>query len=323
MSPRTMPLRVRLLLLTFALLQPLVALAQTFPAHAVTLICPWPPGGGADAQMRILAETTGKYLGQKVIIENRPGAVGTVGAGWLANAKPDGYTLSQLTNAVFRQPFIVKTPFDPEKDFTYIVGISGYNFGLVVRADSPWNTFQEFLDYAKANPGKVTFGTFGLGSPPHTVMDRVAAKHGIQWLHVPYKGTSEDLAALQGGHITASADGTGWGPFVDSGKFRLLATFGDKRLARWPNAPTLKELGYGIAEVSPWGIAGPKNMDAQVVKKLHDAFKKGMEDPVFLKMLDNLAQEPMYMTGEDYRKYALEAIPEQKAIVEKYNLKQQ
>jgi len=314
---------IQTLLLALALLQPPIAAAQRFPAHAVSLICPWPPGGGADAQMRVLAETTGKYLGQKLIIENRPGAVGTVGAAWLANAKPDGYALSQLTNAVFRQPFMVKTPFDPEKDFTYIIGISGYNFGLVVRADSPWNNLQEFLDYAKANPGKVTFGTFGLGSPPHTVMDRIAARHGIEWLHVPYKGTSEDLAALQGGHITASADGTGWGPFVDSGKFRLLATFGDKRLARWPNVPTLKELGYGIAEVSPWGIAGPKNMDAQVVKKLHDAFKKGMEDPLFLKVLDNLAQEPLYLSGDDYRKSALEAIPEQKVIVEKYSLKQQ
>jgi tripartite-type tricarboxylate transporter receptor subunit TctC len=294
--------------------------AQQFPAKPIILICPWPPGGGADAQMRALAQAASKVFGQNVIIENRPGAIGTIGPSALLNARPDGYTLSQATNAVYRQPFIIKTAYDPEKDFTYILGVSGFSFGLAVRTDSGWKSIDDLIHYAKANPGKITFGTFGIGSPPQIVMDRIAAKHGIEWVHLAFKGTAESVAALKGGHVQAIADGTGWGPFVDSGDFRLLATFGARRLARWPSVPTLKDLGYDIEEASPWGIIGPKGMDPAVVKTLHDGFRKAIDEPVFLKMLENLMQEPMYMSTEDYRRYSLGQIPVQKAIVQKYGL---
>lgn len=307
------------LTLLAALLSPQAA-AQSFPAKPITLICPWPPGGGADAQMRALAQAASKVFGQQVVIENRPGAIGTIGPASLVHARPDGYLLSQATNAVYRQPFITKTAYDPEKDFTYIIGVSGFSFGLAVRADSGWRSLDDLIAYAKANPGRITFGTFGIGSPPQIVMDRIAARHGVNWVHLPFKGTAEGVAALKGGHIQAIADGTGWGPFVDAGDFRLLATFGSKRLARWPDVPTLKNLGYDIDEVSPWGIIGPKGMDDAVVKALHDGFRKAMQEPVFLKMLENLMQEPLYMSTEDYRRYSLGQIPAQKAIVEKYGL---
>jgi tripartite-type tricarboxylate transporter receptor subunit TctC len=287
----------------------------------VTLICPWPPGGGADAQMRALAEATSRALGQKVVIENKPGAVGTLGPSALVSAKPDGYLLSQCTNAVFRQPFITKTAYDPKTDFTYVIGITGFQFGLVVQATSPWKSLAEFVDHAKRNPGKLTYGTFGIGSPPHVAMDRIAKANGIQWTHIPFKGTSEDIAQLLGGHISASADGTGWAAHVDSGALRALAVFGDKRLKRWPSVPTLKELGYDIVETSPWGIIAPKGVDAEAVKILHDGFKTGMQDPAFLAVLDSLAQEPMYMSGEEYHRHALAQIPYQQKIVETYELK--
>jgi tripartite-type tricarboxylate transporter receptor subunit TctC len=299
------------------------AWAQTFPSRPITLICPWPAGGGADAQMRSLAEAASKVFGQRVIIENRAGATGTIGASALAAAKPDGYTLSQLTNAVYRQPHMGKTTYDPAKDFTFVLGVSGYSFGIVVRADAPWKTLEEFLAYAKANPGKVTFGTFGNGSPPHVVMDRIAAKRGIEWQHVPFKGTAESVTALLGGHVGAVAEGTGWGPFVDSGKARLLATMGDKRLKKWPNAPTLKELGFEIVESSPWALAAPKGIDPAIAKTLHDGFKKAMEDPKFIETLDTLGQEPLYMSPDAYARYASLQMVEQKAIVEKYNLRLQ
>jgi tripartite-type tricarboxylate transporter receptor subunit TctC len=296
------------------------ACAQQFPVKPITLICPWPPGGGADAQMRALAQAASKVFGQQVVIENRPGAIGTMGPSALLNARPDGYTLSQATNAVYRQPFIIRTAYDPEKDFTYILGVSGFSFGLVVRSDSGWKSLEDLIAHAKANPGKITFGTFGIGSPPQTVMDRIAAKHGLDWVHLPFKGTAEGVASLKGGHIQAVADGTGWGPFVDSGDFRLLATFGERRLKRWPAVPTLRDLGYDIAEVSPWGIIGPKDMAPALVKTLHDGFRKAMDDPAFLTMLENLVQEPMYLSTEDYRRYSLGQIPVQKAIVDKYGL---
>lgn len=310
------------LLFALSLLASATALADTFPSKPIILICPWPPGGGADAQMRALASAASRVFGQQVLIENKPGATGTMGPALVAKAKPDGYTLSQATNAVYRQPFITKTAYDPTKDFSYVLGVTGFNFGLVVGADKPWMSLADFVAYAKANPGKVSFGTFGLGSPPQTVMDRIGAKNGVQWTHIPFKGTAEGMNALGGGHLDAIADGTGWAQFVDAGRFRLLAVFGEKRLSRWPNVPTLKELGYDIAEVSPWGIIGPKGMDPKVIKILHDGFRKAMNDPEFLRSLDVLVQEPIYMSSEDYRTFSLGQIPIQKAIVETYKLNQ-
>ena len=292
-----------------------------FPARPVTLICPWPAGGGADAQMRALAEGASRHLGQRVVIENRPGAVGTIGAASLVSARSDGYVLSQATNAVFRQPFITQTAYDPAKDFTYILGVTGFEFGLVVKADSPWKTLDEFIVYARDNPGQVKFGTFGIGSPPHVAMDRIAEARGIRWTHIPFRGTAENIQQLLGGHITASADGTGWASHVESGALRLLATFGGKRLAKWPAVPTLKEAGFDIVETSPWGIIGPKNMPAPVVTALHDAFRKAIDEPEFKQVLDTLAQEPMYMSSEAYRAFAMGQIPIQQAIVEKYGLR--
>lgn len=292
-----------------------------FPTRPVTLICPWPAGGGADAQMRALAEGASRHLGHRVVIENRPGAVGTIGAAALASARGDGYLLSQATNAVFRQPFITPTAYNSEKDFTYILGVTGFEFGLVVKADSSWKTIDEFIAYARDNPGQVKFGTFGIGSPPHVAMDRIAASRGIRWTHIPFRGTADNIQQLLGGHITASADGTGWAAHVDSGALRLLATFGEKRLAKWPSVPTLKEAGFDIVETSPWGIIGPKNMDAVVAQTLHDAFKKAIDEPEFKQVLATLAQEPMYMSGEEYRAFAMRQIPIQQAIVEKYGLR--
>ena len=122
------------------------AQAQTFPARPVTLIVPWPAGGTTDVSLRALATATEKHLGQSIVIENRGGAAGTLGpAQMAANAKADGYTISQIPITVFRLPFMAKTTFDPTKDFTYIIGLTGYNFGVVVRSDAPWKTFQEFL----------------------------------------------------------------------------------------------------------------------------------------------------------------------------------
>ena len=298
------------------------AMAQSFPTQPIRLICPWPPGGGADTQMRALAVAASKVFGQQVVIENRPGAVGTLGPTTLLSARPDGYSLSQATNALYRQPFIAKTPYDPAKDFTFVLGVTAFSFGLAVRAESPWRTLEAFVEHARANPGKVTFGTFGIGSPPHTAMDRIAARNRVELVHVPFKGTADGMAALRGGHLDAIADGTGFAPFVDAGQFRLLAVFGERRLRRWPDVPTLRELGYDIVETSPWGIIGPRGIEPAVVRTLHDGFRRAMDDPEFLKVLDVLVQEPLHMDTATYRDYSLGQIPIQKAIVEKYGLAQ-
>src|SRR5574343_1279189 len=185
------------------LLLPVLAQAQSFPARPIKLICPWPAGGSSDMVMRALAESASKVLGQQVIIENKPGASGMLGPNELVKAAPDGYTLSQTTIGVARLPHMQKMQFDPLRDFTYIACLTGYTFGIVVKADSPFKTVKDLVDYAKANPGKFSYGSTGNGTTPHLAVEEFASKAGIQLTHVPFKGSADGLQALLGGHINA------------------------------------------------------------------------------------------------------------------------
>jgi tripartite-type tricarboxylate transporter receptor subunit TctC len=298
------------------------AFAQQFPTKPVSVICPWPPGGSTDMTMRAMAEAATKHLGQPVVIENKPGGSGTVGpATMAAAARPDGYTLSQIPISVFRMPYIMKATWDPMKDFSYVIHTTGYTFGVVVKADSPWKTWQEFLAYAKANPGKVTYATPGSGTSLHLTMETVAKQQGIKWTQVPMKGGAETTPAVLGGHVTATADSTGWAPQVDAGALRLLCTWGNQRTKRWPNVPTLKELGHGIVSNSPFGFAGPKGMDPKIVKHLHDVFRKALEEPVYTKALERYDMEPHYLGTEEYVKYAKELYETAKMEIEAAGLK--
>ena len=230
--------------------------ADAYPERPITLICPWTPGGNTDIALRALADVASRYLGKRLIIENKPGAGGALGPqNMAAGAKPDGYTLSQIPLGVFRLPHMVKTTFDPVNDLTWILNVAGYEFGVSVRADSPWKTWDEFINYAKANPGKVSFASPGIGTSLHLTMEDLSGRLGIQWLHVPYKGSADAVTALRGGQVMAQAGSPPW-ELVEAGQARPLVMWGDNRTARAPNGPTLKELN-GILANSPWGIAGP------------------------------------------------------------------
>jgi tripartite-type tricarboxylate transporter receptor subunit TctC len=321
----TRPDRSRRRLVQAALASPALlafpALAQTaFPARPIKLICPWPAGGSTDAVMRSLAESASKALGGQMVVENRPGASGMLGPNELVKAPPDGYTLSQLTIGVARLPHMQKMQFDPLKDFTYIACLTGYTFGLVVRADSPIKSVKELVDYAKANPGKFSFGSPGNGTTPHLAVEEFAFKAGIKMQHVPFKGVAEGMQALLGGHIMGHSDSTGWASHVDAGTMRLLATYGSKRTKRWPNVPTLHELGFETLADSPFGIGGPKGMDPAVRGKLHDAFKKTLEDPAVLATFEKYDQSVIYMSGPDYEKFIREQYVKEKDIIEKLGL---
>jgi len=295
------------------------ALAQGFPNRAITLIVPWPAGGSTDTHLRKLAELAAKNLGQPIVVENKPGAGGMLGpAGMARNAAPDGYTLSQLHVGAFRQPHMQKVDWDPLKDFTYIIGVSGYTFGMVVKVDSPFKTFGDLIDYAKANPGKMSFSSTGTGTSPHLLVEQVASQAGVELLHVPFKGNADSTQALMGGHVMVQSDATGWGRYVDQGAFRLLVTFGDQR-TRW-GAPTAKELGYDVVSYSPYGIVGPKGMDPKIVKVLHDAFKKAIDDPEHHKVLQQLDQVYWYRSSEDYAKWAAETFVTERALIERLGL---
>ena len=298
--------------------------AQQFPTRPVTLIVPWPAGGSTDIGMRALAAATEKHLGQSIVIENKPGAAGTIGpANMAASARPDGYTVAQLPITVFRIPFIQKTSFDPAKDFTYIVHVTGYTFGVVVKADAPWKTFNELIEYARANPGKLNYGTPGAGTSLHITMEQIAKMKGIKWTQVPFKGVAESMNALLGGHIDVTSDSTGWAGAVNAGSARLLVTWGAQRTKNWPDVPILKEVGIDLISNSPFGIGGPKGMDPAVVKILHDAFKKGMEEQSYKDAMTKLDQEAYYLDTAAYHAFAMKQIGEQKQLVEELGLRQQ
>ncbi|MBA3595064.1 MAG: tripartite tricarboxylate transporter substrate binding protein [Pseudomonadota bacterium] len=299
---------------------PSLARAQAFPSRPIRFICPWPAGGSTDAVIRALAESAGKTLGQTIIVDNKPGAGGMLGANEMMNAKPDGYTLTQLPHGVFRIPHMQKVQYDPLKDFTWIACLTGYTFGLVVPADSPIKSIKDLVAYAKANPEKFTYGSTGTGTSPHLAVEEFAQRAGIKLTHVPFKGNADNMQAILGGHVMGASDATGWGPHVESGKLRLLATYGSKRTKRWPNVPTLDELGYKTVSDSPFGVCGPKGMDRAVVETLHDAFRRTLNDPAVLATFDKYDQSVIYMNTAQYTRFARETFIAEKATIERLGM---
>ena len=269
----------------------------------------------------MLAELAGKNLGQTIVVENRPGGGGTTGPATVAqNARPDGYTIAQYPMGMLRVPHMQKVSWDPIRDFTFIMGVSGYTFGFTVRSDSPYKTFDEYIDAARKNPGRIDYGSTGVGTSPHLLLEEIAGNAKVQLVHVPFKGNADLQQALLGGHVMAQSDATGWDKFVDSGQMRLLVTFGEKRTKRWPNVPTAQELGYGVVSTSPYGLVGPKGMDPAVVKALHDAFRKAIDDPRHAELMAQLNQEVWYRTGPEYEQWAKDTYVRDKALIERLGL---
>ena len=300
------------------------AVAQSgFPSRPIRLIVPWPPGGSTDGQLRSLADLATRHLGQPVIVENRSGVSGTMAAQIMAaEQRGDGYLVGQMPITAFRVPMMTSRPgWDPMKDFTYVIHLTGYLFGVVVKADSPWQTWQEFMAYAKANPGKIAYGSPGVGSTLHITMERIAAENGIEWLHVPFRGGADNIQAVLSGQTQANADSTGWAPLVEAGQLRLLVTWGENRAARFPNVPTLREVGINIVSASPYGLAGPKGMDPGVVRALHDAFKAALYDPAHAEVLARYDMPLIYKNSADYTSYVGQIMEEEGTMIRRLNLR--
>ncbi len=291
-----------------------------WPSQPIKLMVAFPAGGPTDITMRALAEAATRDLGQTVIIDNRPGAGGTLPAQQMQIAKPDGYTLAQIPLGVFRLPYTTKIAWDPVKDITYILGITGYAFGIVVPSDSPIKNWADFVAWAKANPGKLAYGSTGVLTSPHLTMEDIAQRLGLTLNHIPYKGSADLMQSLLGGQLMAAADSTGFAPHVASGKLRVLCTWGEQRLSKFPDVPTLKELGVPIVQASPYGLGGPKGMEPALVQRIHDAFKRAMESPTHVEALARYDQQLMPMNPQQYQRFAEETFRREKALVEKLGL---
>ena len=303
-----------------ALACPTTAPAQEFPSKPITLIVPFPAGGPTDLAMRALAESAAKHLGQPILVDNKAGGAGTVGpATMAAAARADGYTISQMPVTVYRLPLMQETTWKPD-DFTYIIHLTGYVFAHIAAADTPFKTWADVVDYAKKNPGKVTYGSSGTGGSPHLGTEQVAEKDGIKLVHVPFKGAAELHAAVAGGHVMVGAGGASSKQIVDAGKARFLNVWTAKRQKSFPEVPTLLELGYPFVIDSPFGIAGPKGMDPKVVQKLHDAFKKAIEEPAVIEVLDRFEMVPNYKNSADYKLAVDEQIKLERGLLERIGL---
>jgi tripartite-type tricarboxylate transporter receptor subunit TctC len=316
-----MPCLVRRALLTLPLL-PAPALAQSrFPERPIRLIVPWTAGGPADLGYRILAESVQRQLGQPVVVENRAGAAGILGAVALQEARPDGYTVSQMHVGVVRQMLMnPRPPYHPIEDLTYILQITGFTMGLVVRADSPWQTLAQLLDHAAAHPGQLNYGSLGTGSTQHLVIERIAVVRRLAMTHVPYRGTADTLRALLGGEIHFASESSGWAPLVQAGQLRLLAVYTAERARRFPQVPTLRESGVDIVVESPGGLVGPRGMAPEVVRVLGAAFRTAAQEPAHLQFLERHDQPLLLLDGEAYREATRRLMEEERALLGRLNL---
>jgi len=278
------------------------AAPAAFPEKEVQIIVPYAAGGATDLIFRALAESTSRYLGKAVVIVNRPGGGGTVGFTEGAQAKPDGYTLTAVITPVTILPHQVKTAFT-YRSFAPIINVVDDPSMFLVKADSPWKTTKEFVDYARKNPGMITVGNSGAGGGVHLVALAFEKAVGARFNHIPFAGGGPSVTALMGGHINAVSVSPPEGiAQVKAGKLRIIALFADERFELFPNVPTVKEQGIPFSMGMWRGLAAPKGTPADVVKTLHDAFRKGMEDPAFKKNAHDMSVKLFYLGPQAFEK---------------------
>jgi tripartite-type tricarboxylate transporter receptor subunit TctC len=296
--------------------------AEAYPDRPIEFLVLFAAGGSTDIASRTICEIAGKELGQPFVVLNKTGGGGSIAVGALAKAKPDGYTVGALSiGAMETQPHLVKVPYDPVKDITPIMQYAEYPQGIAVKADSPFKTFKDLIDYARANPGKVTYGTVGAGSAQHLMMERIAMETSVKWSHVPFKGGNPAVTALLGGHITATTVAE-FVPQVKAGTMRLLATTNANRLSDFPDAPTVQESGYpGLYMVNYVAIGAPAGIAKDRLEKLHKAFKNAMNHPTFKEVMKKWSFEVSYRSGDEVAKIIRDGYKVHGELIKKMGLK--
>jgi tripartite-type tricarboxylate transporter receptor subunit TctC len=300
------------------------ALAQgRFPERPIRLIVPWPPGGSSDVQLRNLADMASRQLGQPVVTENRAGAGGTLHAVHLAReARPDGYTIGQMHLSMIRRPFLVRQPqWDTTTDFTHIIGLTGWLFGVAVRADSPFRTFPELIAHARRNPGALSYATSGIATTNHLAMEDIAARERVELTHVPFRGATEGITAVLGGQVSMIADSSTWAPAVEGGQMRALCVWSAERAPRFPDVPTLRELGYDIVVTSNYGLSGPPRMDPGVTRVLHDAFRTALMSEENTRVRNQFDMPLVYMNSDEYHQFIVQRAAWERDMVNRLGIR--
>ena len=300
------------LFLTLTLVMAMPGQAAEFPTKEVQIIVPYAAGGATDLVFRALAAATSKYLGKAVVVVNKPGGGGAIGVTEAMQARPDGYTLLTAITPLTILPHQVKTAFT-YRSFEPVINVVQDPAMLQVRADSPWKTLREFLDYARKNPGMITVGNSGAGGGVHLIALAFEKAAGVKLNHIPFAGGGPSVTALLGGHVHAVSVSPPEGiAHVKAGRLRIIALFSEKRMEAFPDVPTVREQGVPFTMGQWRGLAAPKGTPPDVVKKLHDAFKKGMEDPAFVKNATDMTVQLAYLgsaafgdlMAQDHERYA-------------------
>lgn len=281
--------------------------ALDYPTRSIELVVAFSAGGSSSMGARIMAQSASEIIGKPIVIVNKPGAGGSLAGGYVAKARPDGYTLlvfNSATNGI--SPVILSNTGYENSDFQLIAQFGTQNWAIVAKADAPWNDIKDFVEYAKKNPGKVKSGGTPRGSTSDFFMELFKFEAGgLKIDMVPFKGGAEFMAALLGGHVhigtPASADMRG---LYDARRIKLLGIASAERDPDFPDVPTFKEQGLPRVVIQSWyGIAVPKGVPKEIVNKLKDVFAKAMQHPDTPKMLKHIGFIPTYRNAEDFAKF--------------------
>jgi tripartite-type tricarboxylate transporter receptor subunit TctC len=281
--------------------------AEKFPEKTIRVFVGFTPGGTVDLGTRMLCSLASEDLGQPVIVINKPGAASTIAAAEVAGSKPDGYTLMSFPIiTVTVTPLLVKVKYDPVAGFEPLMSPWGFPYAICVQQSSPWKSFKELIEFGHKNPGELTVSTPGAGTPQHVAFEWIAKSEKIQYKHVPYPGGLPAATALLGGHVKVNFGSGSHLPFLESGQFRMLASYSPAREPKYPDIPTIKELGYDVPAARAQVIAAPKGVPEPVLKTLEAAFLKAAKHDAFKGFLKQafLAEE---FKGREETKALVEA----------------
>ena len=307
----------------FSAALPLTVRAQDYPNRSIRIIVPSAPGGGADSNSRTMAAAMSQILGQSIVVENKPGGSGIISDMAVIQSKPDGYTVLMEIFSFAVNPALRKLPFDPVKDLAPVSQVLNMANVLVVPISAPYQNLQEFLAYARANPGKLTYASYGNGGTAHLAGEMLARDAKIDWLHVPYKGGAPAVADLLAGQVSAYfANPISGIPFVKSGRLRALAVTSRKRLEVLPDVPTFIESGFKDFEVVEWnGMLVPAQTPPEIINRLYAAVVEALKDPEVHDRLVRAGIEPVGNTPQEFAAFLQEQFTRWDGLVKSNNIR--